>query len=305
MADSLDLAGSMLASPERALDVVPHPVLVGTLGARAGASRMSRLFVEVGLRQRIGCAVRPVDTAAATPDRIDALLAGLEAARYSGLFVTPAFGHALLDHLDGLSREARAIGEVDTILLRDGRRIGHTIRYRGCADGFRQTLPRAARGSVLLAGAGNAGRAAAHALLDCGVGRLMIHDPDTAAAGRLLRMLVLRYGPGRAEIARGPEAAADADGLVNASPVGTAARPGTPVPPAYVAARHWIADMACDPLGTAFVAVARARGCTVLSGSGFSNYQAVRAFELFTGRLADAAGMRATFDRFDTETQPP
>ena len=45
-------------------------------------------------------------------------------------------------------------------------------------------------------------------------------------------------------------------------------------------------------------ALARAKGCEVLDGSGMAVFQAVRAFKLFTGLDPDPARMRATFEAF-------
>jgi len=41
---------------------------------------------------------------------------------------------------------------------------------------------------------------------------------------------------------------------------------------------------------------ARAAGCRTLDGGGMVVYQAARAFEIFTGRAADSARMRQSFE---------
>ena len=68
--------------------------------------------------------------------------------------------------------------------------------------------------------------------------------------------------------------------------------------------RHWVADVVYFPLETALLRAARARGCRVLPGSGMAIFQAVRAFRLFTGREADPARMRATFESFAPPEDP-
>ncbi|MCS6760028.1 MAG: shikimate dehydrogenase, partial [Candidatus Devosia euplotis] len=50
---------------------------------------------------------------------------------------------------------------------------------------------------------------------------------------------------------------------------------------------------------TELLASARALGCRILSGASIAVFQAVKAFELFTGRPADADAMRATFNAFE------
>ncbi len=88
-----------------------------------------------------------------------------------------------------------------------------------------------------------------------------------------------------------------ADGIVNATPVGMASLPGTPIEADLLEARQWVADIIYFPLETELIKAARERGCRTLNGEGMAVYQAVRAFELFTGRPANATRMRETFRR--------
>ena len=293
------LADNTLSSSVHAPGEARDCVLVGLIGEGIGASRTPRMHVEEGRRQGFVYDYRLIDTANGPPVRLDALLDRLEDAGYTGVNVTYPFKRETVPHLHELSRDAEALSSVNTIVFRDGRRFGHNTDYWGFAESFRRGLPGVPRKAVLLVGAGGAGAAVAHALLDAEVGRLMILDPDAGAAVRLAVALRARYGAGRAEVAHAAEAARDADGLVNASPVGMAKIPGTPVPAEVLEPRHWVADVVYFPLETPLLAVARAKGCATLPGSGMAIFQAVRAFELFTGRAADAEAMRATFERFD------
>ena len=77
--------------------------------------------------------------------------------------------------------------------------------------------------------------------------------------------------------------------MVNATPVGMAKYPGMPFDTSLLARDHWVADIVYFPAETELLAKARALGCRTLSGTGMAIYQAVRAFELFTGEHADRA----------------
>ena len=93
-------------------------------------------------------------------------------------------------------------------------------------------------------------------------------------------------------------ALAEADGLVNTTPVGMAKLPGTPLPVELLHARLWVAEIIYFPLETELLRAARALGCRTLDGSNMAVFQAVKAFELFSGRQADAARMQAHFASF-------
>lgn len=88
---------------------------------------------------------------------------------------------------------------------------------------------------------------------------------------------------------------AAADGLVNATPVGMAQHPGTPIDVSLLTARHWVADVIYRPVDTALIIAARAAGCRTLDGGHMAVGQAVDAFRLITGVEPDAGRMRANF----------
>lgn len=94
--------------------------------------------------------------------------------------------------------------------------------------------------------------------------------------------------------ARGAEGC---DGVVNASPVGMDKIPGLTLPAEAIPMGAWVADIVYFPIETQLLATARARGCRVMGGGGMALWQAVRAFELFTGQKPDRQAMRDAFAR--------
>ena len=112
----------------------------------------------------------------------------LKAARmmgYAGLNITYPCKQAVIPHLDELSDEARAMGAVNTVVIRDGRLIGHNTDGSGWARGFTRALPDADLRCAVLLGAGGAGAAIAHAALRLGVQDLRILDVDPTRAQAL------------------------------------------------------------------------------------------------------------------------
>ena len=282
-------------------------VLAGLIGEGIGQSRTPAMHEAEARAQGFGLDYRFLDTA--TPALADLalpeLLERLEAEGYAGVNVTYPFKMAVVPLLTALSPNASAVGAVNTIIFRNGQRIGHNTDLWGFAESFRRGLGEAARAHVLLVGAGGAGVAVAHALADCGVGRLSIHDSDGDRA-RALVAQVMRNRPGVAADAL-PDLSGLSprpDGIVNATPVGMAKLPGCAVPEALLDPRTWVADIVYFPLETQLLRTARARGCRTLPGSGMAVFQAVRAFELFTGRPADPDRMKARFDAFDQDPAP-
>jgi shikimate dehydrogenase len=219
---------------------------------------------------------------------------------FAGLNITFPFKQAVLPLLDDLSDSARAIGAVNTVEFRDGRRIGHNTDVTGFASGFRAGLPGARMGRVLQLGCGGAGCATAHALLSTlGAGHLSLFDTDAAKAQALRDQLAQAYGAQRVTIVQDAATAArEVDGILNATPVGMAKFPGTPIDPAALRPEHWVGEIIYFPLETPLLHTARALGCATVSGQGMAVGQAADAFAIFTRLAPDRARMAASFARF-------
>lgn len=273
-------------------------ILVGLIGAGIQASRSPSLHEREGEAQglRYTYELFDLDVLGLTADALPELLREAEERGFSGLNITYPCKQAVLAHIDGLSADAAAIGAVNTVVFGDGRRIGHNTDWSGFARGFERSLADAARRRVVLLGAGGAGAAVAHALLTLNTAQLVIIDVEGKRAEALAVALCNRFGAGRA-LASGDVAAAvqDADGVVNATPVGMQKLPGMPLPVQLLSPKLWVADVVYFPLETELLREARARGCRTMDGSDMAVFQAVEAFRLFSGREADAERMLQHF----------
>ena len=278
---------------------LPAPsVLLGLVGAGIQLSRTPRMHEAEAAAQGMRLVYRLIDLdmlgigAEALPE----LLTLAQRAGFAGLNITYPCKQSAIPLLDDLSDDARALGAVNTIVFRDGRRAGHNTDWWGFAESFRRFLPGAPMSHVVQLGAGGAGSAVAHALLTLGARELTIVDTEGAKARALAQSLAQRFGADHIA-AQGDVAVAiaKATGLVNTTPVGMAKHPGLPLSAGLLRPDHWVADIVYFPLETALLKAARDLGCRTLDGSGMAIFQAVEAFRLFTGRTPDPARMATTF----------
>lgn len=276
--------------------------LAGLIGQGVKPSLTPGMHEREAARQGIRYVYKTVDLddARVSPDHLRELLAFAVELGFDGLNVTHPVKQAMVPLVDRVTPDVEAIGALNTVLIADGETVGHNTDVTGFAEAFRDGLPDAALDEVVLLGAGGAGTAVAHALLHCGVRRLLVADPDPDRADVLVASTG-RLAPGSdvhlldpAEIGT---ALRSASGLVNASPVGMAAHPGSPVPVDLLHPDLWVADIVYRPLVTSLLSAAGARGCRTLSGAGMAVHQAADAFELITGR---PARRQAMFDDFDS-----
>ncbi|TGP23374.1 shikimate dehydrogenase, partial [Mesorhizobium sp. M1D.F.Ca.ET.234.01.1.1] len=110
------------------------------------------------------------------------LLVAAERMGFAGLNITHPCKQAVIRYLDELSPDAAALGAVNTVVLRNGRRAGHNTDWWGFAENFRRALPGASLDRVVQLGAGGAGAAVAHALMTLGVVELVLSDVDPSRA---------------------------------------------------------------------------------------------------------------------------
>ncbi|MEU4423019.1 shikimate dehydrogenase [Actinoplanes sp. NPDC024001] len=253
----------------------------GLVGAGIGASLSPALHEAEGRHQGLDLSYTLFDV-----DRLGRELDDAERDGFAGLNITHPFKQQVIDQLDDLSPQARAIGAVNTVVFRDGKRHGHNTDAYGFTEAFRAKLPGARTGHVVQLGAGGAGAACAHALLGLGAERLTIVDPDATRGVELAGRLGAAH-----TAAATPELLAGADGLVNASPIGMHHHPGMPLPAESLHRDLWVVDIVYMPVVTELLRAARAAGARAVGGTAMCAYQAAAAFQLFTGLPPDTARM--------------
>ena len=231
------------------------------------------------------------------------LLTAAQVTGFSGLNITHPCKQAVIPLLDEVDDDARALGAVNTIVFRDGRRCGYNTDWIAFRNSFLQGLAGAPLNRVVQLGAGGAGAATAYATLHLGAEHLIILDLDRSRAEALADRCQTLFGASRASVGVDPASAlSGADGLIHATPTGMAGHPGLPLPVHLLRAELWLAEVVYFPLETELLCAARARGCRTLDGGGMAVWQAAEAFRLFTGLEADASRMRRHFLTLDPVT---
>jgi shikimate dehydrogenase len=279
------------------LDFQPA-ILVGLIGAGIQASRAPALHEREGAEQgfRYVYKLIDLDQLSLDPSALPELLTAAERLGFAGLNITHPCKQSILPLLTELSEGARTLGAVNTVLFRDGKRVGHNTDWQGFAESFRRGLPDGRLDRVVLLGAGGGGAAVAYAALMLGAQRVSIFDLDSSRASELSSRLSAIFGVGRA--VTGVDLAGamgEADGLIHATPTGMAKYPGLPLPEHLLRPALWVAEIVYFPLETELLRAAKRTGCRTLDGGGMAVFQAVEAFRLFTGRQANADRMLRHF----------
>jgi shikimate dehydrogenase len=271
-----------------------QPVLLGLIGSpikNSAAPFMHEAAAEAaGLRAQY----RLIDIPGADVSKLRTLLEGVRLLGFSGINVTFPYKEAVVPLLDSLTSAAAAIGAVNTVVVQDGKLIGHNTDATGFVRAFTQVLGRTGEAPVVLIGAGGVGRAIAFAMAELGASELRLLDTAaekaTALADRLRGRFVVRVFSDVTAASHG------AGGIINATPVGMLPDRGNPVPPGCIDDGMWVADAVYTPLWTPLLLAARARGARLMTGRELSIHQAVDAFRLFTGHEPSQQSIADAFD---------
>jgi shikimate dehydrogenase len=233
-----------------------------------------------------------LDTILGGEQSLPTLLDAAELVGFRGLNVTHPCKQSVIPHLTRLEASARVIGAVNTVVFRDGERVGHNTDWRAFERSFAEGLPGARLDRVVQLGAGGAGAATAYAALSMGAGRLHVVDAIPERARALCARLDSKFAQRASAATRLEDVIDGADGLIHATPTGMAAHPGVALPVSLLHADLWVAEVVYVPVDTPLLVAARRRGCRTLDGTGMALWQAVEAFRLFTGLDADSERMR-------------
>jgi len=282
----------MISSSTRLTGLLGHPV------AHSKSPQMhNAAFADLG----IDCRYLAFDVA---PERIGEAGASIRALNMRGVNVTIPHKVAVIPYLDELSEEARLIGAVNTIVLQDGRLIGHNTDGIGYISALREETGVTVIGKrVLLLGAGGAARAVAAQMALYGAAKLTVVAREAAKAEELACHLAHLTETDGISFARlhelGAAFTADYDLIVNTTPVGMHPHVDeVPMPTEWLHGDQLISDLIYNPRMTRFLLEAAERGCTVHGGLGMFIHQGAHAFALWTGTPAPTDVMRQTVESY-------
>jgi shikimate dehydrogenase len=187
----------------------------------------------------------------------------------AGLNVTIPYKESIIPFLDELDEEAREIGAVNTIVFRDGKKIG----YNTDAYGFKQSIKpflTFEHERVLILGNGGASKAVAYVFRKMGIDVLFAcrtPQKEKEYSFEEINEHMLRA----------------CKCVVNCTPVGTwpKVEEHLPFPFELLSDKHLVIDLIYNPEKTAFLQKAEENGASILNGKGMLQHQALKAWELW------------------------
>lgn len=202
----------------------------------------------------------------------------------SGFSVTIPHKEAIVRHLHRLDAAARAIGAVNTVLIRNGRLLGTNTDAPGALDAI-ESVCRVAGKRVLVLGAGGAARAIAYEAKRRGA-KVSVANRTLSRARALCRDL------GVVMVKLGRVTPGSFDIVANATPVGMAPNDGhTPIPKRLLKGKV-VFDAVYNPPITRLLREARSANARIVPGAEMYINQAILQFKLYTGKTPSPGTMR-------------
>jgi shikimate dehydrogenase len=181
-----------------------------------------------------------------------------------GFIITVPHKFAALQLCTTISDRARFLGVVNT-LKRNSDSTWHGDMFDGVGwvEAMRRKGESPKGKKALLIGAGGAGSAIAHALLEAAVGSLAIFDESSERQSSLVqRLSALNVG----EVVVGTSNPRGFDIVVNATPQGMHSSDRAPVSLGLLSSTTYVADVITAPELTPLIAFARSIGCITQTG---------------------------------------
>ncbi len=258
---------------------------LGLIGLNIKASRSPSLHKMLGKLNETSVTYElqtPVDSSSeAFSEKLDELIAE----SYTGTNVTFPFKQIAIERADEVNDAVLKTGASNTLCIKDGKISAFNTDYTGFIRGYLSRLGEMPAGKVLLIGAGGVGRAIGFALFELGATEVMVSDLNMASAQSLVDSInEAGYTAHYISPELIGETAKKVDGVVNCTPVGHYTTPGIPLSPECFGGQSWAFDAVYTPMDTEFLVAAHHAGLKVISGFDLFFYQALDAFEIFTGQ---------------------
>lgn len=203
----------------------------------------------------------------------------IRALNLKGVNVTVPHKERVVEYLDELSEEVLKIGAANTILNSEGILKGFNTDVKGFITSIKEEGVEIAGRKVLLIGAGGAARAVAYGVLK-EAGKVYIFNRTVEKAKEIEKQFN-DIGEIRALPELSERVTRDMEIVINATSLGMKIDDPYPIDPYLLNSSHIYYDVVYPQ--TPLMREAKKKGCKVIGGLGMLVWQAIYAFEIWTG----------------------
>ena len=230
------------------------------------------------------------------PENLEAAMKALVAWNMKGVHLTIPHKVEVLKYLDHIADDAKIMGAVNTVYVKDGELYGENTDGKGFIKSLQNAGIEIKGKMVFMLGAGGAARAIAVELANAGAKQLVILN-RSEERGSELKELLEKNTKMQVEFRKWSETAVideDTDILVNTTSIGL--YPNVDEKPDIdfdsIRPEMTVCDVIPNHPHTQLLKEAEKRGAKTVDGLGMLINQAVESFRLWTGMTANAEKMK-------------
>jgi len=215
-----------------------------------------------------------------------------------GFNLTIPHKQIVMPHLDSVSREARLIGAVNTVVRKGNRFAGENTDAYGFSKSLSEGLGWKSKGkTILILGAGGASRACVYAFCTGGAKKIIILNRTVSKAKALAKFFKRQFPKVCFAVddfssKNISELLPDVDMAVNTTSIGLKRDDSAMAVFPKAKGKQFAVDLIYNPAETSFLRAAKRARWQTLNGLGMLLHQGAKAFELWTGRKAPVEVMR-------------
>lgn len=268
---------------------------LGLLGNGISKTQSKKLHELIGKIYDIDATYHLMDLSSKENANIKEELKRCEDEGFHGVNVTHPYKIEAFKGIKTMAGFPEGLTSVNTVVFKEDGQIADNTDYLGFMQAYKTQFPKEKPGKVLMLGAGGVGLAIAFGLYKLQADEIIIHDMNEELKNSLLETLTSIGVNARALKGDLVSEMKNADGLINATPLGMFQYPGCAFPDEGFGGQKWSFDAVYTPVNTEFLQKCEANKIVTISGFKLFLYQGIEAFKRFSGIDVDGEKIEKVF----------
>ena len=288
---------------EQSNEIQSVELRLGLIGDNISASQSPRLHELAGMQHNIN--VRYDRLIPKTLGRdFESVFLECRLGDYRGINITFPYKEKVTHLVSLRDSITSTIGAVNTVIFEEQGPMGYNTDYIGFISAYRNFFKSDEPGCTVILGTGGVGRSIAFALVELGASEIRLIDLNAEKSNSLAESIRQRSDASVVLTYESlEEATKGAEGIINCTPLGMTGIGGTPIELKLMEKALWAFDAVYTPIETQFLRNARHQGLKVMSGYELFFYQAIEAWQLFSGLSLDICKLRNSLLRPEVQTK--
>lgn len=267
---------------------------LGLLGNGISKTQSKKLHELIGDLYDLDATYHLLDLSSKQNVKIEDELKKCEEENFDGVNVTHPYKIEAFKSVEVMENFPKGLTSINTVVFKD-KIIADNTDYLGFIEAYNKQFPTSKPGKVLMLGAGGVGLAIAFGLYKLEAEEIIIHDMNENLKSSLLNTLISIGVNARALKDDLVTEMKNADGLINATPLGMFQYPGCAFPNEGFGGQKWSFDAVYTPVNTEFLQKCKDNKITTISGFKLFLYQGIEAFKRFSGLDVDGEKIEKAF----------